>query len=74
MKLIFILFSILLVSCQDTNFINGDCIQKPDESTVWEISDIKEGKATIVQSGPNVPEIAMEIRIDSSWIKTKCRL
>lgn len=73
MKLLIIIFPILLVSCQDTNFTKGDCIQKPDESTVWEISYIKEGNATLVQSGPNAPEIAQEVKLTSNWIKTKCR-
>ncbi len=73
MKLLIILFPILLVSCQDTNLAKGDCIQKPDESVVWEISSIKDGNATIVQSGPMAAEIAREIKLTSSWIKTKCR-
>lgn len=73
MKLIFILFSILLVSCQDTNFVKGDCIQKPDESTIWEISSFKNGNATLVQSGAQAAEIAQEIKLNSNWIKTKCK-
>ena len=73
MKKLLILFPILLVSCQETNFVKGDCIQKPDESTVWEISSVKNGEATIVQSGPQTAEIAREIKLNSIWMKTKCR-
>ena len=73
MKLLILLFSILLVSCQDTNLIKGDCIQKPDEATVWKIASIKDKKATIIQSGPNAPEIALVVDLNSKWIKTRCR-
>lgn len=72
MKLILLVMFILVTSCQDNNFTKGDCIQKPDENTIWEISSIKDGNATVVQSGPNAPEIAREFKLNSSWIKTKC--
>ena len=73
MKIILLILSMFLISCQGHNFVNGDCVQKPDENTVWKLSDVKDDSATAVQSGPNVPEIAKEIKLDSSWIKTKCR-
>lgn len=73
MKFLIFIFPILLISCQDSNFVKGDCIQKPDQSTVWKISSIKGENATIIQSGIQATEMVQEIKLTSSWIKTKCR-
>ena len=73
MKLFFLFISILLFSCQDNNFQEGDCVQKPDESVIWKISQLKDGKATAVPSGANAPEMARDIQLNSSWIKTRCK-
>lgn len=73
LKIILFILSIFFVSCQGQELVNGDCVQRPDETKVWKLSNIKNGQATGVLSGQNVPEMAMDIKLDSSWIKTKCR-
>jgi hypothetical protein len=74
MKAIFFLLCVgLLMSCNEVDFKVGDCMQKPDESIIWKITQMDAGAATLIRSGKNMPEDVREIQLDSNWIKTRCR-
>ena len=74
MKTIFLILCLtVFISCNGVDFKVGDCMQKPDESVVWKITEMNEGLATATRSGKNMPEDALEVQLDSSWIKTRCR-
>lgn len=74
MKAIFLILCFTtLTSCNGVDFKVGDCMQKPDESVVWKITEMNEGVATTIRSGKNMPEDVREVQLDSSWIKSRCR-
>jgi hypothetical protein len=74
MKAIFLILCFTtLTSCNDVDLKVGDCMQKPDESVVWKITEMNEGVATTIRSGKNMPEDVREVQLDNSWIKTRCR-
>ncbi len=73
-ELILISSLLLLVSCFGEKFKVGQCIQKPDESTIWQISGFNEGfaKLTITKKGAS-PISEKEVALPGGYIKTKCR-
>jgi len=73
MKLILVIISLTSISCNQLDFKVNDCIQKPDESVVWKIVELKGKESTLVQSAKNAPEIARTEKLNSSWIKAKCQ-
>jgi hypothetical protein len=74
MKAIFLIFSFTtFISCNEVDFKVGDCMQKPDESVVWKITEINAGIATTIRSGKNMPEDVREVQLNNSWMKLRCR-
>lgn len=74
MKVIFFLALLpVMTACNEVEFKVGDCMQKPDESVVWEIKELGAGVATVQMSGNNAPEMVKEVQLSDSWIKTRCR-
>ena len=74
MKLFIIIAPILLVlaSCNSTNLKIGDCIQKPDEMTVWKITNKDDdNKASLIQTGID-QKVEKQTTLSSSWIITSC--
>jgi hypothetical protein len=69
--LILISIVILLGSCQENKFEVGQCIQKPDENTVWKINEIDNNSAKIENTQNPIDK--KTTALSSSWIKTKCR-
>jgi hypothetical protein len=75
MKELIMLFPLLLlISCFGEEFKVDQCVQKPDESTVWRITEFNEGFAKIKitkQGGSPISE--KEVALPGGYIKTKCR-
>jgi hypothetical protein len=73
-ELIMILPLFVLVSCFGEDFKVGQCVQKPDESTVWQINEFNEGfaKIKITKKGGS-PISEKEVALPGGYIKTKCR-
>lgn len=65
---------LLMISCFGEEFKVGHCIQKPDESSVWQITAFNEGFAKIkITKQAGSPTSEKEVALPSGYIKTKCR-
>lgn len=74
MKYLFLLLStILALSCMGEKYKVGDCIQKPDESSVWKITKFNEGLAVLNQQTKVSGTQTKEVNLPSGYIKTRCR-
>ena len=74
MKTLFLCsFLLILGSCFGPDLKVGDCIQKPDESSVWKIENFEEGKAEISPTNKNSNLSIKEVSLPGSYIKTRCR-
>ncbi len=70
---VFIPLLFIISSCNKTSFKVGDCIQKPDEMTVWKVTtvDEKNDMGKLTQSG--VSELVeKDTKLNSNWIITSC--
>jgi len=67
--LILIYLSFVLSSCFSPQFKVGDCIQKPDESSVWKVESFKDGISQLSLFNNNDKK---EATLPGGYIKTKC--
>jgi predicted Fe-S protein YdhL (DUF1289 family) len=68
-----LLLLISSLSCTSDNYKIGECLQKPDESSVWEIMSFNEGSAVLKQLTKVSNIQSKEVNLPSGYIKTKCR-
>ncbi len=71
--LIYLSLVFVLVSCFGSNLEVGNCIQKPDESSVWKIKSMNDGMAQLIRSEKGTSTQELEVSLPGSYIKTKCR-
>jgi hypothetical protein len=74
MKALFLIpLSLMILSCTGQDFKVSECVQKPDESSIWEITAFNEGSAVLNQITKVSNTQTKEVNLPGGYIKTKCR-